>query len=107
MEDVLFQLDEISEHTPDAVALVMPWDYVVKDFETDSEYRSRLMEQEMIKESNLKITDFEQRMEKKHADLVANLDRWSFSLINALNQQGQSLSYAGALMGFNASVPVK
>ena len=47
------------------------------------------------------MTDFEQRMEKKHFDLVANLDRWSFSLINAINQQGQGqpVSYVSTVMG--------
>ena len=38
----MWYIDELSDHTPDLVTLVMPWDYVVKDFETDTEYRGRI-----------------------------------------------------------------
>ena len=51
---------------------------------------------------------FENKMEKKHSDLVVHLERWSQSIVNLMkNGQSQNMSYATALTGTNAGyIPV-
>ena len=36
VEDILTQLDHVSRNQPDAVLLVMPWDYTMKEFESEN-----------------------------------------------------------------------
>ena len=71
------QLDSVSNNGAELteLSLLMPWNYVIREFETDSEYRAKEWEQVKAKEIDPKLVDLEHRMEKKHADLVAHLDR--------------------------------
>ena len=107
VEDILLQLDNIGKDS-NLVSFLMPWDFSIKEFESESEYRCRLWEEEKSKESDLRFGAFENKMEKKHSDLVVNLERWSQSIVNLIrNGQGQNMSYANALSGFNAGyIPV-
>ena len=109
VEDILSQLDYISENNPDSVSLLMPWDYCVKEFETDIERRAKIWEQEKSNESSMKLNELDQKLEKKHADLVNEIHRWSYSICNLLNVRpeylpvpiGQPLTYANILNGPN------
>ena len=112
VEDIVGQLDHVSQNDPNSVCLLMPWDYSIDDFESDSEYRNKLWEQEKVKENSQLFQDFESKMEKKHADLVAHLDKWSTNIENLWKHAtGQPLSFANAVSGnsvlpsFNSIVP--
>ena len=89
VEDIIMQLDSVSNNGAELteLSLLMPWNYVIREFETDSEYRAKIWEQKKAKEIDPKLVDLERRMEKKHADLVAHLDRWSTSIAYLVNNR--------------------
>ena len=58
-EDILKQLSDVERSTPGAVNFVFPWNYVIKEFETDNEYRAKEWEKEKSKQSNLKFEALE------------------------------------------------
>ena len=39
VEDIIAQLDDVSNHVPNSVDLLMPWDYGIEEFVIHSEYR--------------------------------------------------------------------
>ena len=47
----------------------LPWDYVLKPLETDSEKLSREMEKQVATEIDMKITALEQRLNEKKKQL--------------------------------------
>ena len=103
VEDIIVQLDQFGKQDVKLVTLLMPWDYSVKEFETDSEYRAKLWEDEKNREGALKLSDLEQKLEKKHNDLIAHLDRWSTSIANLVNNRNSSANYANVVASNNSS----
>ena len=90
VEDMIIQLDHIGRNAPDVVSFLMPQDYTIKEFESESEYRGRIWEQEKGNEGYLRFQDLENKIEKKHQDLVYHLEKWSSSIVNLVtNGQGQ------------------
>ena len=93
----------------------MTWDSTIKEFETDSEYRAKKWEQEKLRENRNDFEGMEQRMERKHCELVANLDRWQAKIESIFMQrQAQGMynpgqfsasSYSNVLTGYSEQTP--
>ena len=85
-ENLIFQLDHVTTNTPEVVVFLMHWDTTIEKYESDTEFRGKIWEQEKLVEDNVMFQQLEQRIEKKNADLVAHLDRWSWSMVNLIDR---------------------
>ena len=74
VEDMISQLEHVTRNEPDSVLFLMPWDYPVKEFESESEYRGKVWEDEKSKEVNMNLHQLECKLDK-HAESIANFDR--------------------------------
>ena len=103
VEDMIFQLEHVTRNEPDSVLFLMPWDYTMKEFESESEYRGKVWEDEKLKEVNMNLHQLECKLDKKHAYLIANLDRWSTSIVNMIKgpNVAHAFSYADIVQGPN------
>ena len=49
---------------------------------------------EKDKETNMKIEELEQKLNKKHSDLLAHLDKWTADICNLVNKGNSAPTYA-------------
>ena len=61
--DIVAQLGKVDRENDVRGFLVMPWNYVIRDFESDSEERSRIWEEEKNKDYDARIVSLEKKME--------------------------------------------
>ena len=65
--DIVGQLVKVDRENDVRELLVMPWNYVIRDFESDSEERSRIWEEEKNKDYDARIDNLEKKMDRKHS----------------------------------------
>ena len=102
IEDIVKQLKK-KDVNSDLDMFVLPWFYTMKKFETDSEKMSNEWVKETAKDNEDRFNALENRIEKKHNDLVNQLHEWSTSIVKLMKP-----SYSNAASGQNVSrnVPV-
>ena len=70
INDILTQLKKLDTENEDSELLLMPWNYIIKQFESESEVRSRIWEEEKSRDFDDKLTTLELKMDKKHNELL-------------------------------------
>ena len=97
--DQLLKVDKVSE----AKMFCMPYNYVVRKFEAESERLSKAIEKEMSNEFDLKIEALEHRMNEKqralHDSILENINR-------VLGQRPSYASIANGAQGSTIYTPV-
>ena len=71
ISDIISQLGKIDRADDVSHLLVMPWNYVIRGFESDSEVRSRIWEEEKTKDYDIRLDSLEKKMDKKHSELLS------------------------------------
>ena len=69
IEDIVGQLGKL-DRLSEAEFLVMPWNYIMKTFETDSEKLAKAMTEENSKDFDARLNALDKKMEKKHSELI-------------------------------------
>ena len=69
--DLVSQLSKVERENDVRGMFVMPWSYVVNDFESESDERGRIWEQEKSKDYDARIDNLEKKMDKKHSELLS------------------------------------
>ena len=69
IEDIVEKMIKIDKGETSGI-FFMPWDYVIKPFETDTEYRAKLIEKEVCTEIDVKIDSLKDEM-----NLSSNTER--------------------------------
>ena len=74
MKDIIDQLMVLDNLGDDHLkVLCMPWNFTIKDLETDSELRAQLMVKESAEHVDAKLDAMEQRMMKKSQEMFSSL----------------------------------
>ena len=98
--DLVSQLSKVERENDVRGMFVMPWSYVVKDFESESDERGRIWEQEKSKDYDARIDNLEKKMDKKHSELLSAMRSMLESTGRSQQQQAPIQgSYAGAVGG--------
>ena len=99
IEDLVTQLSKVDKEECREM-FVMPWSYIVKEFESESEERSRIWEQEKSNDYDFKIDKLEKKMDQKHKELLNAMH----SMLQGAGKSQQQVSftsnqgtYAGAV----------
>ena len=90
LEDIIAQL-KVVDASGELEMFAMPWNYKIEEFETETEKRNRLWEEEKTNEHGDKFDAFEKKIEEKHKILVNQLEMWSASIVKLVQP-----SYANA-----------
>ena len=107
VDDILKQLSEY-EKSSNILQIAIPWNYVIKEFQTDSESRGQLWETSKRSEYDVQLKNLESRMDKKHNDMIADLKKWSDDIVNIVKNMSNNSAptYANALVGgFQKGMP--
>ena len=72
VKDIVDQLVVIEKTSDNMRLLCMPWHYIIKNLETDSEHRANLMVEEATNEVDRKLGAMEERMNKKNQEIRKN-----------------------------------
>ena len=73
INDILTQLRNTDCCNSDSEFLLMPWNYVIKQFESEAEERSRIWEEEKSKDFDERLNNLESKMDKKHNELLSSI----------------------------------
>ena len=96
INDILTQLRNTDCGNSDSEFLLMPWNYVIKQFESEAEERSRIWEEEKSKDFDERLNNLESKMDKKHNELLS-------SIRNMLNEV--DLGKKSGQVSFSTPVP--
>ena len=97
VDDILKQLSEY-EKSSNVLQIAIPWNYIIKEFQTDGESRGQLWETEKCKEFSDQFKNLESRMDKKHNDMLAGLKKWSDDISNMVKNITNNIpSYANVV----------
>ena len=109
MVDDIIRLFRKKDLTSDFSMLVFPWYYTIDPFMTDQEETGQVWRNETVVETSKRLDSLEAKLgaeiEKKHQDLIANLQRWSESVAKAFqpNSYAAVASANQALSFFNSN----
>ena len=107
VKDIVDQLVVIEKSSDNMRLLCMPWHYIIKNLETDSEHRANLMVEEATNQVDMKLEAMEERIIKKSQDMFASIKAMVDIAVNKQQQHacghGQSApaSYAGVTAGMS------
>ena len=96
INDILTQLRNTDCGNIDSEFLLLPWNYVIKQFESEAEERSRIWEEEKSKDFDERLNNLESKMDKKHNELLS-------SIRNMLNEV--DLGKKSGQVSFSTPVP--
>ena len=83
--DIVTQLTKVERENNIMEVFAMPWNYLVKEFRSESEERSRIWEEEKCRDYDSRIDNLEFKMDKKHHILLAAMQNMVQNL--SKNQQ--------------------
>ena len=90
--DLVSQLSKIERENDIRVMFAFPWSYVIKEFESETEERGRLWQEEVSKDYESKINNLEKKMDKKHLELLAALN----NMVQNIGATQQQVSFTSA-----------
>ena len=64
----------------------IPWDFTMREFLSDSEMEGKALEKEIHRNTDLKMKELMEGMEKRHNSLVSGLQEWSTNIMNLLSR---------------------
>ena len=87
--DIVTQLTKVERESDIMGIFAMPWNYIIKEFRSESEERCRIWEEEKSKDYDSRIDNLEIKMDKKHNELLAAMQDM---VLNLGRNQQQSIA---------------